>query len=568
MNRRRRYIDACCGWGLICVLLCALPFTVGADTSEATVVAEANATDMETAATDAATCDDDDAVDVCDDTSETELETVSPTATAHPLDLIDAQQRALADNPSLAAGAERVKQVQQMVTQARSMYYPQIDLNYTYSFSWLPKNYTDSVSDSLDQLDRMLWDWRKDSITTMTRSGVFSLRDRRNVRSFYRDAQRQIDSARDYIDDPLENTTLNVTMGWLLFDGFARELANAMARYGYGEAQAGFREGQRILLDAVAQAYYGAQIAREQIAINKSDIAFNERLLKEAQGRREAGRGTTSHVLSFETLLYAARANLLRAERDYEMALIALALLIGMPNGRLGDGFALAPLEEETPETMMMPDADAMLSLAYAYRPDLEQSELGLKRAQASVRREYAKFAPQIAAVGMLETANVNETGISADRVTTTVGINASMNLFSGGRRRSEVIEAKHARREAEWRIAEKEQEIVSDVNQALLDLRTAQDALKLQREAAESVRRNRDLTEMEYNAGKEMLVTLSQAQRDYMQAKGMLAQARVNLQRTWQALHAATGVNIGLLSQGESNGLPVLVETKDEYKE
>ena len=484
------------------------------------------------------------------------------------LDLISAQRRALADNPSIAAGAERVNQVQQMVAQVRSMYYPQIDLSYTYSFTWLPKNYTDSVSDSLDQAERMLRDWRKESITQSTRTRQPSLRARRNMRSWYRSAQNQIATTRDYIDGPVENTTMSLTMGWLLFDGFAREYANAMARHGFSEAQAAFRDGQRILLDAVAQVYYGAQIAREQIAVSESNVAFNERLLTDAKAMREAGRGSTSHVLTFETLLYAGRANLLLAERDYEMALMGLALLLGIPETQIDEMFTLAPLEEETPETMTPPDPDAMIALAFAYRPDLEQSEKGLQRAQASVRREYAKFAPQIAAVGMLETANVNETGFSTDRITTTVGINASMNLFSGGRRRAETLEAKHARREAELQITAKEQEIVREVNQAVADLITAQKALALQRDAEESVQKNRDLTEMGYNAGKEMLVTLNQAQRDYVQASGMLAQARVNLQRSWQALHAATGVSLTVLTQDKKEDATVIMLEGDELAE
>ena len=466
------------------------------------------------------------------------------------LDLLDAQRRALADNPSIAAGAERVEQVRQMVSQARSMYYPQIDLNYTYTFSWLPSNYTDSVNAYLDQSEDMLREWRKDQILYSTITRQPSLRNRRAIRSWYRSTQDLIEDARENIESPVENTTMNMTVGLLLFDGFAREFINAQARYGYGEAKAAYREGQRILLDAVAQAYYAAQFAREQIEIGKSDVAFYERLHKEALARREVGRGATSHVLSFETLLYAARASLLRSERDYDMARIVLAMLLGIPEGRLDDRFALAPLEEETPETMTLPDCDAMLSLAFAFRPDMEQSELGLKRASAAVKQQYAQYAPMVAAVGMLQTANVNDTGLTTDRIATTVGINASLNLFSGGRRRAGVIGAKHAKREAELRITETEQKIVSDVNQALTDLKIAQEALALQREASGCVEKNRDLVELEYNAGKAMLVSLSQAQRDFIQAQGMLAQARVNLQRTWQALHAATGTNLAVLNQ------------------
>ena len=461
------------------------------------------------------------------------------------IDLISAQRRALADNPSISAGSERVEQVRQLIKQARSMYFPQIDMSYTYTLNWLPSSYTDSVNSYLDQTENMLRDWRKERILQSTITGAPSVRQRGDIRDWYNSTQDLIEDARENLESPVDNTLIGMTAGWLLFDGFAREFINAMARYGYEEAKAAFREGQRILLDAVAQAYYGVQISREQMDIAKSDIAFYERLLKEAQARREVGRGATSHVLSFETLLYAARAGLLQAERNYAMARVVLGMLMGLPEGRLDDRYELVALEEETPETLTLPNEEAMVDLALAYRPDLEQREFGLKRAQASVKQQYASFSPIIALVGQMQTSNVTESGFSPDRITTTVGLNASLNLFSGGRRRAAVIEAKHARREAELRITEAEQKIMSDVYQAMTDLKVAQEALKLQREAADCVEKNRDLVELEYNAGKAMLVSVSQAQRDYMQAAGMLAQARVNLQRTWQALHAATGTNL-----------------------
>jgi outer membrane protein len=486
----------------------------------------------------------------------------------HLIDLISAQRRALADNPSIAAGSERVEQVRQLIKQARSMYFPQIDMSYTYTLNWLPSGYTDSVNSYLDETENVLRDWRKDQVRQSASTRLPSVRQRGDMRDWYNSTQDLIAETRENLESPVDNTLIGMTAGWLLFDGFAREFINAMARYGYEEAKAAFRDGQRILLDAVAQAYYGVQISREQMDIAKSDIAFYERLLKEAQARREVGRGATSHVLSFETLLYAARAGRLQAERNYEMARVILGMLMGLPDGRLDDRFDLASLEEETPETLTLPDEEAMIDLALAYRPELEQREYGLKRAQASVKQQYASFAPMIALVGQMQTSNITESGFSADRITTTVGLNASLNLFSGGRRRASVIEAKHARREAELRITEAEQKVMSDVYQALADLKVAQEALKLQREAADCVEKNRDLVELEYNAGKAMLVSLSQAQRDYMQAAGMLAQARVNLQRTWQALHAATGTNLIILNQQEDPTKVVVSSTPSEETE
>jgi outer membrane protein TolC len=464
------------------------------------------------------------------------------------LDLIEAQRKAIQSNPSLAAGAERVYQAKQMVAMTRSMYYPQIDLNYTYTWTWLPSSYTDPLLNYLDATEDLVSDIRRQMYWYTISNQLPPQINRRDLRSWLNSADDLIDNSRKYLDSPYENAAINVTAGWLLFDGFAREFANAMAKHGFQEAQAAYRDGQRILLDAVAQAYYGGQYAREQVVVAEASIAFFERLRKEATARREVGRAATSDVLNFETALYAARGNLLRASREHELARIALALLIGEEQGYLAETVQLAALEKETPDIMVTPDVDAMLDLAFACRPDLEQKELGLKRAQAAVRREYAKYAPQVAAVVRAQTANINETSFDADRITSTVGINVSVNLFSGGRRKAELTTAKHARKEAEWHIVASEQKVAADVRSALVDLKIAQEALTLQLEAASCVEKNRDLVEKEYNAGKAMLVRLNQAQHDYVQAMGLLAQTRVNLHRCWQALHAATGVSLDII--------------------
>ena len=467
-----------------------------------------------------------------------------PAAPQEVLDLEAAQRRALQDNPSLQAGAERVEQTRTLVWQARSMYLPQIDLNYRMSYTWLPDALVDPANEYLDQAEATVEDLRR----TLTRNEATRLplaSQRHDVRTTTNDIEDAIGWARDRLESPQDNATLSATAGLLLFDGLSRKFTNAMAKFGYKEAQAAFREGQRLLLDGVAQAYYGVQLARENVAVAQADIAFNDRLLHDARARKEAGRGPTSDVLNFEVAVRAARGSLLKAQRDYETARIALATLMGMPSGKLPDNMAIAPLKSESPEDMLSPDADEMISRALASRPDLEQREFGLKRAEANVKEHYADFSPQVAAFASAQAQSLTDTGLDEEEMYSAVGVNVSFNLFSGGRRIAKIIEAKHGRREAEYKLTEAENKAVSEVRQALLDVQTAQQSLILSRSAAEYVEKNRDLVEKEYDAGRTVLVRLSLAQRDLVQAQGQLALARVALQRSWHALRTATAMTL-----------------------
>lgn len=469
------------------------------------------------------------------------------------LTLEAAQRRALSDNPSLLAASERVEQTKSLIWQARSMYFPQIDLNYRMSYTWLPDAITEPANTYLDEAEVTIENLRRD----LTRSQATRLpfpSQRHEVRTITRDLEDAIDWAREKLESPQDGATLMATAGYLVFDGFSRKFTNAMARFGHKEAAAAYREGQRLLLDGVAQAYYGVQLARESARVAEGDIAFNERLLHDAKARREAGRGPTSDVLNFEVAMRAARGSLLKAQRDYETARIALAVLMGLPDGSLPEEYAIADLATETPEDMQAPVDDEMIEYALSHRPDLEQREFGLKRAEANVKDRYADFSPQVAAFATAQAQSITNSGIDEDEVYSSVGVNVSFNLFSGGRRVAKVIEAKHARREAEYRLSEVENKAAGEVHQAVLDVTTAQQALILNRSAAEYVERNRDLVDKEYTAGKTVLVRLSLAQRDLVQAQGQLALARVALQRSWHALRTATGMSlegVSVLEQG-----------------
>jgi outer membrane protein TolC len=73
----------------------------------------------------------------------------------------------------------------------------------------------------------------------------------------------------------------------------------------------------------------------------------------------------------------------------------------------------------------------------------------------------------------------------------------------------------------------------------------SAQEQLKLQRETAEYVRKNRDLVEQEYKAGQASLVRLNEAQKDLVAAEGRLASARVSLFLAWFQLRTVTAESL-----------------------
>lgn len=460
-----------------------------------------------------------------------------PAVESERLTLRQAQEIALRENPSLGAVGLRVEQARQRIIQARSAYFPQASLDYTASRTELPDN-------TVNSLRAQAW---LNIGPNAARSSAFLIGGAPSLLTVGSTTAYTLGQGiRTALNVPTEVESFEVSLqlSYLVFDGFAREYTLRAAKLVEQESEAGRRDAQRMLIFGVAQSYFAILLAKENIAIAKADAAFNERLLQEARVSQEAGVASLSDVLNFEVRMRAAEANLISAEAGLENARIALAALLGMEGSSLPEGVDVVPLAEESADDLELPEADTVIAAALKHRPDLERARYGVGRNKAFVGQARASFLPRVAAF-VAKSASLPEHDFEGDDFSATFGLNASVDLFTGGRRWSQLKEAKLAKKQAERELDQVELDAIAEVRQAWIALGEAQQQLVLQRTTAELVQRNRDLVEKEYNAGQAALVRLNEAQRDLVAANSRLALARVGLFLARQELEAATGENL-----------------------
>jgi outer membrane protein len=415
------------------------------------------------------------------------------------LDLATAQQIALAGNPSLAGAGDRVRQAQARVFEARAAYFPRLDANASASRVDFAENYAGGVSMGPP-------------------------------------------ATADGFADPEDYYQAGLVASWVVFDGLGRKFSNAIARFGEQESEAARMETQRLLLSAVANAYYAAQLARAEIAIATADEAFNLRQLREAEARREKGTGSLSDQLNFEVRVNSAKSQRITAERIYEVALIGLAELMGLPEAAIPSRVELAGLEDERSEELELPDAEPELDYALERRADVIQGEYILESARAGVGFARSDYYPTINVSASVDASRSNSARFEQDDFGNTVALFLAYNLFDGGGRRARVRGAKASLDEAERNLESIKIAVAAEVRQALARLRSAQDQMVLQRENVRLVQRTRDLVEKEYTAGQSSLVRLNEAQRDLTNAQSRLVLALVSLRQAWHDLETATG--------------------------
>ena len=453
------------------------------------------------------------------------------------LTLAEAKRIALLENPSLKAAEARVKQAWARVRQARASYFPNVDASASISKTWLDEN---SYRAQRNQafLTPFLESGGRSSGTSQFPVVQYIGGKAVTLSSGLR--------ARAGVDNSFTTHSAALTAQWLIFDGFAREFTHAASRFGARESEAASLEARRLLLEAVAESYFSAVLAREELAIAEADEAFNARQLEEAEARRRVGTGSLSDELNFRVRVNTAKASRIRAVQVFEVAKVGLAQLMAVPESAFPAGTELAPLLDSTPADLERPDLDTKLASALERRPDLLRDRRAVDRTRAAMRAQRGVFFPTVSTSVSHAASLTNDHKIGQDDFGTTVGLNVSYSLFAGGRNRAQYVESKGALSEAEHNLHSTEIAVSAQVRSAIENLAAAQDQWVLQQENAAHVQKNRDLVEKEYMAGQASLVRLNEAQRDLVSSQAQLAAARVTLQQAWHSLTTATGEILG----------------------
>jgi outer membrane protein len=419
------------------------------------------------------------------------------------LDLKQARTAILV-NPNLAAARQRIFQAEEQVKMAASSYWPSIDLSYQGS----------SVKQS---------DIAHDSALASAR--------------FF--------NPQATIDNPELYFKTSVSLSYLLFNGFKRKFDNLSAEYARDSSKSSKLEVKRVLLNAVTASYYNALQAHENLNIARADEKFNSRLHKEAKLRRESGTGALGDVLGIAVQINNAKASVLQAKQEYQLAMLGLAALLGEDSEYFISHTRLATLKQEQEQQLARVEYYLQIAKAKTNRPDLKQLELLQKNSQAGVRIAQAAFYPTISMSLISEGSRTEDTSFKTEDFDLTVGLALSYNIFSGGANSSALRISKSKALEAGNKKESLLLDIEKEVRQAIIQVHSTQEQLILQQTTASLVKQHRDLIEQSYLAGQSSLVQLNEAQRDLTTNKSRLIKSRISLRLALNQLETATAENL-----------------------
>lgn len=446
-----------------------------------------------------------------------------------PLSLNVARAVAIRANPDIHAAQARLAAARASIAEARAQFLPTVFMSHSSTRTFHVPASRNRLSTLLQPQPALPSDVQLDSFAATTllnaiRLPLFGTPDAEGDSSSFSE----------------HSTALAVS--WTIFDGFVRE-ANLLAAKMLHEASwASLGDVERLIVQAVDTAYYQVQLANEQIRIAKADESFSEKQLNETEKLRAAGRGTTADVNNFRIRMLAARANVIAAEGLRDTGLVALAELMGLANAMPPDDLEMPLLAEETEAEMTTPVAEPWVQRAVANRPDLRQLWHSLAAAEERVRASRGLFMPTMAVTGSWGFDRSSNLRYEVVDQSSAAVFEFRWDLYTGGARRARLRQAESRRAESAANVNRLELAIHSEIRQSIVDLRDAQEQIRLQRENVVVAKDNRRVVEAGYLAGKETLNRLNEAQRDYLTADADLTLARIRLRQAWSDLNAAAG--------------------------
>lgn len=296
----------------------------------------------------------------------------------------------------------------------------------------------------------------------------------------------------------------------------------ALARYLASDE--GRRAAQVALIAAVANADLALRADEELLQITQRTLASREDSLRLVRVRFDGGVSAEPELQVANSLVAAARANLIALQRQRSLDRNALALLLGQP--------LPADAAELPPPVMLaaVPLVELPAGLSsdvLLQRPDVRQAEQMLIAANANIGAARAAFFPRITLTGSVGTASTQLSGLF-DNAAWSFTPQLLQPLFDAGRNRSNLDAARAARALAVAQYEKAIQSAFREVADALAGRATLTDQLAAQQALADAETRRLALAELLFRGGVASSLDRLDAERSALAAQQAVVQLRL----------------------------------------
>ena len=351
----------------------------------------------------------------------------------------------------------------------------------------------------------------------------------------------------------------------------------AIQRQLQASREAGLSEFRLDVVQLATTAYYSVLNARSQLKVQENNLAVTRRNLELAKDRVQLGTSSSAEVYRWEAEEARAQIGVLDARAGVDQAWNQLNRLLNLPleqrlllkEASRGEPFVISQGEIdsmiESPADFAK-FAEFVVARGISRAPEIAQidAQLAAKERELKSRRRET-WLPQFSVGGQLS-SNLSQSGVGAgpsagqDLEDWTVGVQATLPLFSGGGRRADISRAsfelqqlRASRRSAAEKVEER---IRLRLHSAYADY----GRIDLSITAANSARRNYELVADAYARGAVTIIELLDAQDASLTADAAAADSLYRYLTTIMAVQRAAGGFDFLLDPGERETLATMI--------
>lgn len=289
------------------------------------------------------------------------------------------------------------------------------------------------------------------------------------------------------------------------------------------QAMVEFSAIQQNLIIEVAEAYFNVLRASDNLATARAEEEAFERQLDQARERFDVGLSARTDVLEALAGYDTARATRLTAQTNLTVSYQALTRLT------LSDYDSLAGIRHEMPIMPPLPaDLQEWVDTAASQNLSLQASRLAVDTAADTLRSSKATFAPTVDAFARynhssggadLGGAALGATNRNGDTEQTSIGIEVTLPLFTGGSRTSQVRESGYRLTQRERLSEARLREVVESTRNLFRTVTSSVEEVEARRQAIVSARAARDATQTGYEVGTRNVVDVLEAERNLFRA-------------------------------------------------
>ena len=390
----------------------------------------------------------------------------------------DALQRAMEGNQSLKAAEARVRESDSRVSEARTSFLPTADASYLFTPA-------------------------QQAAALRIPAGIFGQDEQLFRANFTRQNVLRFD------------VTQPIYTGGRLHYGLAATESQATS------VQLQYERARQALTLEVVQAYYGALLQQQGIAVAEEGLRRAEIQQRLAQTRFDAGSAARLDVVRAEVEVANAKALLIRARSSSATALQALRAVMSLDDP--APLFLTGSLDEET----SVPGREELVA-GVQQRADIKA--LSAERESAVQMRKLAgaDLKPTVAFTGSLQYQQDGLTQFwNGDNRSFQAGLAIRMPLFSAPRVAAQKAAATAREQQAAHAINATLDSARLELTTAVEELASAREIVELQRKAVELARESLSIAEVSYENGVLTSSELNDARVSLMQTEWALAQAK-----------------------------------------